>query len=164
MIENGKFAAIKYTGFFDNKEVFDSNEDGDLLEFEIGSGMIIPGLDKAVADMNLDEEKEVRIEPAEAYGEYDDARVQPMPIDQVRQSFEPQEGMVIEVGMANGMTMPAQIKQVTDSEVFIDLNHPMAGKTLNFKVKVVDINDSPKYGSGCSSCGEGSCGEDGCCC
>ena len=169
MIENNKYVAIHYTGTFDGGEVFDTSVDGQPLEFQVGANMVIPGFENAVMDMNIGEKKEIRIEPADAYGEYDENRKQSFPLEEIRQSFEPQEGMTIGVQMENGMQIPAVITSVTASEVVIDMNHPLAGKPLNFSLELIAINDTAQYDHGCScgceeteGCGDG-CGSGGCC-
>jgi len=174
MVENNKFVMLHYTGSFDDGEVFDSSIGGQPLEFQVGAGMVIPGLDKAVVGMKIDEEKEIKIEPAEAYGEYDESRKNSYPLADIKQNFEPEVGMTIGIQMENGMQMPAQIAEITDTEVLIDMNHPLAGKTLNFKIQVLEINDEAKLtgGCSCSGCDDDSgcdepgsgCGSSGSCC
>ncbi len=163
MVEEGKYVAIQYTGKFEDGQVFDSNTDGQPFEFQAGSGMVIPGLDNGIMGMNVEEEKDLVITPEEAYGEYDEKLIYTFPIEQVRQQFEPEVGMTIGVQLDNGAQVPALIKDVTDSEIFLDMNHPLAGKTLHFHVAIKDINDEPQYAAeGCSGCsGEN---DDGCNC
>lgn len=161
MIHEGQFAAIHYTGTLDDGQTFDSSFGGQPFEFQVGSGAVISGLDKAVVGMKVDEEKDVSIEPHEAYGEYDDSLIHTVPKDEMKANFEPTEGMAISVMLESGARVPAFIKEITDSDIIIDLNHPLAGKTLHFHIKIVDINDESKYGgdcsSGCESCGPGCC-------
>lgn len=168
MVEEGKFIVIHYTGTFDDGEVFDTSIDRTPLEFQVGAGMVIPGLDKAVVGMAIGDKKDIHIEADEAYGDYDENRKQSYPLADVKQSFDPQVGMSIGVQLDNGHQIPATITEVTDTEVIIDMNHPLAGKALNFNIELLEINDGPKYSGGCSSCGDsqgcdpGGCG-DGCC-
>ncbi|HOJ30367.1 MAG TPA: peptidylprolyl isomerase, partial [Spirochaetota bacterium] len=83
------------------------------------------------------------------------------PLEEVQQQFKPEIGMTIGLQMDNGAQIPAVIKEITDDEVVVDMNHPLAGKTLHFHVKVVNISDEPEYSGGCDSCGGYS---DGCSC
>lgn len=154
MVEEGKFIVIHYTGTFDDGEVFDTSKDRDPLEFQAGSGMVIPGLDKAVADMAIGDIKDIHIEADEAYGEYDDTRKQSYPLADVKQSFDPQIGMNIAVQLDNGHQVPATVSEVTDTEVIVDMNHPLAGKALNFNIELLEVNEGAKYSGGCSSCGD----------
>lgn len=167
MVEEGKFIVIHYTGSFDNGEVFDSSIDRTPLEFKVGAGMVIPGLDKAVVGLDTGDKKDIHIDVEDAYGPYDENRKQAYPLADVKQSFEPEVGMNIAVQLENGQQIPATISEVTDTEVFIDLNHPLAGKALNFNIEILEINDMPKYSGACDSCRDTQgCGDGGCngCC
>ncbi len=161
MISEGKFAAIHYTGTLDDGQTFDSSLGGQPFEFQVGSGSVIPGLDKAVIGMKVGDEKDVSMGPDEAYGEYDESLMHSVPKDEMKANFEPKEGMAISVMLENGARVPAFIKEVSDAEIVIDLNHPLAGKTLHFHIKVIDVNDESKYSGDCSS-GCDSCGSDCC--
>lgn len=138
-IENGKIVKVHYTGTLDDGTVFDSSEGRDPLEFTVGEGKVIKGFDDAVKEMNLDEEKEIHIESKDAYGEARVELVKKVPKEQLPKDQEPQVGMVLGVGMPNGQQIPARITEVNETEVTIDLNHPLAGKNLNFKLKVVEL-------------------------
>lgn len=164
MVENGKFVQIEYTGTFDNGEIFDSNVGMDPLEFQVGSGSIINGLDRGLIGMVNDEEKEITVSPEDAYGDYNEEFVLTVPLSEMRANFEPEPGMVISIQMENGNLIPARVTDISGDSVILDLNHPLAGKTLHFKVKVVDITDDAQLDSGCTSCSDDSCGEGGCCC
>ncbi|MFA5406262.1 MAG: peptidylprolyl isomerase [Candidatus Nanoarchaeia archaeon] len=140
-VKKGDKVKIEYTGSFDDGTVFDSSEhDGHHhpLEFEAGAGQVVPGFDEAVNGMELNEEKEFRLESKDAYGEPKKELVRPFPKKQLPESVK--EGMMIGLGMPNGQQLPGMIKSVGKEEVIIDFNHPLAGKSLNFKVKLVAIN------------------------
>ncbi|MEK6939175.1 MAG: peptidylprolyl isomerase [Nanoarchaeota archaeon] len=131
---------MDYTGTFDDGTVFDESEKhGQPLEFEVGSGQVIKGFDDAVMGMKNGEEKKIVIPPAEAYGEVKAELRKKVPRKQLPQDQEPKVGMVLAVGLPNGMQFPARIMEVTTDDVTIDLNHPLAGKTLHFKIKVVNV-------------------------
>lgn len=164
MVKKDDFVLVHYTGTFDDGEVFDTSMDGDPLEFQVGGGMIIPGFDSAVIGMKINDEKKIRIASADAYGGYDETLVQPFPLEEVKESFEPEVGMTIALHGEDGHHLPAIIMGITATEVMVDMNHPLAGKDLNFILKLVDINDEAKYpsrdcSSGCSDhgCSGGSC-------
>ena len=139
-VKKGNTVKIEYEGSLEDGTVFDSSEKhGKLLEFEAGSGKVIPGFDKAVIGMKKDEKKEIIIKPEEAYGMPDEKWIQKVPRDKIPKDQEPQVGMMIAIGLPNGQQMPAVIKEVTDKEVTLDINHPLAGKTLKFKIKLIDF-------------------------
>jgi len=136
----GSKVKLEYTGTLEDGTVFDSSEKhGHPLEFEAGASQIIPGLDKEIMDMELDAEKEVKVAVADAYGPVNEQLVQTVPKEKLPKDIEPKEGMMLMLANPEGQQFPATIKKVTDTEVTIDMNHPLAGKDLTFKVKVVSI-------------------------
>lgn len=140
-IKNGDKVKIEYTGTFEDGTVFDSSEKHDKpLEFEVGAKQVIKGFEDAVIGMEKGQEKDIKLQPEEAYGNQNPELIKKVPKDKLPKEQEIKEGMVLGVGLSNGAQIPARVLSVTDSEVTIDLNHPLAGKILNFKVKVVDIN------------------------
>jgi len=140
-VKNGDKIKVEYTGTLDDGTVFDSSENhGKPLEFEVGSGKIIKGFDKAVVGMKKGGEKEIKLKPEEAYGNPNPQLVKKVPREQLPKDKEIKPGMIMLVGLPNGAQIPARITEVTEKEVTIDMNHPLAGKTLNFKIKVVDIS------------------------
>lgn len=142
VVKTGSKVSLDYEGKFDSGEIFDSSKHGDHshpLEFEVGAGMVIPGFDKAVLGMKVGEEKEFTIPPAEAYGEYNPELTKEIPRNVLPKEQEPKEGMTLMVGTPQGQ-FPVRIAKVLDDRVIIDLNHPLAGKVLIFKIKVISIN------------------------
>ncbi len=138
-VKNGDKVKVEYEGTFDDGTVFDSSEKcGAPLEFEVGAGQIIPGFENAVMGMEKGEEKEFKLEPSDAYGDRNPQLVQKIPKDQLPKEVMP--GMMLMIGLPNGVQIPVKVTDVTDEEVTIDLNHPLAGKALNFKIKIVDIS------------------------
>jgi len=90
--------------------------------------------------MKKREEKEIIIKPEEAYGERNEKLVREIPRKNLPQDREPKVGMMIEIGLQDGRHIPAKIEKITKEKITLDLNHPLAGKTLHFKIKVVGIN------------------------
>ncbi|MBW2991235.1 peptidylprolyl isomerase [Candidatus Woesearchaeota archaeon] len=140
-LKNGDKVKVEYTGSLEDGTVFDSSEKhGKPLEFEIGKGMIIPGFEKALMDMKKGDEKEITLKPSEAYGDPNPELVKKIPKDQLPKEQEPKKGMVLLISLPTGQQVPARITEVTNKEVSIDLNHPLSGKTLKFKIKLVGVN------------------------
>jgi FKBP-type peptidyl-prolyl cis-trans isomerase 2 len=140
-VEKGNKVKVEYEGKLEDGTVFDSSKThGQPLEFEVGAGQLIKGFDEAVIGMAKDEEKEITLSPAEAYGEPNPQMQKEFPRAQLPPEPEPKVGMVLMMAMANGQQIPAKIKEVKDDVVVLDLNHPLAGKTLVFKIKVVEIS------------------------
>jgi len=91
--------------------------------------------------MEKGEEKEIKLLPNEAYGDYNQELVRHIPRDHFPEGEEVKAGARVLMKLENGAQIPATITEVTDSLITIDVNHPLAGKTLNFKLKVVDISE-----------------------
>lgn len=139
-IEKGNKIKVEYIGTLDDGTIFDSSEGREPLEFEAGSGQVIKGFDDAVIGMEKGEEKTIKIVPENAYGNSNPDFVRKVPREQFPTDKKVEAGMMIGLGTPDGRQFPAVIKEVTDTEITLDLNHPLAGKTLNFKIKIIDYN------------------------
>ena len=142
-INTGDKVKVEYEGRLENGDIFDSSQHGDHshpLEFEIGAKQIIPGFENAILGMEMGEEKQVTLQPKEAYGNPTPDLIKKLPREQLPKE-ELKEGMTLALSIPNGSQMPATITEVTDDIVTIDLNSPLAGKVLNFKIKVVEISN-----------------------
>ena len=142
-IKTGDTVKIEYTGTLDDGTVFDSSsEHGNPLQFEVGGGQVIKGFDDAVLGMKENEEKQFSILPVDAYGEHDPTLIQKVPREVFPQDAELVPGLLFEAGLPTGEKVPATITEVQEGIVTVDLNHPLAGKRLNFKIKVSAISIS----------------------
>ena len=131
-VKKGDHVSVHYTGTLDNGTIFDSSEGKAPLEFDVGAGQMIKGFDDAVVGMKVGEEKTVKIKAADAYGETDPKNI----IDVPKQNVPP----TVKVGdTLNAGGQPVKVIRVTNSTVTIDANHPLAGKDLTFKIKLVKI-------------------------
>ncbi len=140
MIEKGDKIKVEYEGKFEDGNVFDSSEKhGQPLEFVAGTGQVVPGFDNAVLGMKEGEEKEITIEPKDGYGDYNKDLEREIPRDMLPKDQEPKPGMALMLGSPDGKQFPAVIKEVSKDKVKLDLNHPLAGKKLIFKMKIVNI-------------------------
>lgn len=138
-IKKGDKVKVDYIGTFDDGKVFDSSEGRQPLEFEVGAGQMIKGFDDAVVGMKKGDEKDIKLKPAEAYGEHNPELIRELPKERLPEGPKPEAGMMIGLQTPDGKQFPAMITKVTDKSIFIDLNHPMAGKNLNFKIKIVSV-------------------------
>jgi len=137
-VKKGDKIKVEYTGTLTDGTVFDTNVGKDALEFEVGSGQLIKGFDEGVVGMNAGEEKEISIKSEDAYGAPNPQMVQKVPKDKIPKEPEAKVGMTLMVGLPTGQQLPARITEVTEEHVTIDLNHPLAGKNLKFKVKILE--------------------------
>ena len=136
----GNKVKIHYTGTFDGGEVFDSSRDNEPLEFEVGAGQVIPGFDNAVTGMKVGETKQVRLPEEEAYGPYNQEMVFDADPDQFEEGLIPEVGQQFQTQLEDETPLLLTVKSVEEGKVVLDANHPMAGKTLNFDLEVVEIN------------------------
>ena len=144
-IKKGDKIAIDYEGKFETGEIFDSSKHGDHshpLEFTVGAGEVIKGMDEAVMGMKVGDEKEIIIEPEDAYGLYDSNLKKEIPRNALPQYQEPKAGMTLLLGTPQGNQFPAKIIKVSNENVTLDLNHPLAGKVLHFKIEIVNLKSS----------------------
>lgn len=122
----------------DGEEV--DRSDGEPLQFLQGHGQIIPGLEKALYGMTVGDTKNVVIEAAEAYGEYDEEDMQLMPRASFPDDIELEEGMGLYLrDTQSGQRVQAFVAEIMPSEVLLDFNHPLAGETLHFQVEIADL-------------------------
>jgi len=156
--------SLDYTLTVDG-EVIDSS--GDLpLEYLQGHSNIIAGLEKALDGMQVGETREVAVAPAQGYGEYDPDAMYDLPRDQFPADFDLHLGAGLRVRSSDGYIINARVVSIDDETVKIDLNHPMAGKTLNFRATVTGVRLPTESelaagrvsGATCTSCGS----SDGC--
>jgi peptidylprolyl isomerase len=135
----GDRVQVHYTGSFSDGTVFDSSEGGEPLTFVIGDGTMISGFDAAVRGMEVGQTKTVTIPAAQAYGEYRQDLVVVLPIGEL--SGEPEVGAKVSLqNMTSGETMYFTITEVSDTEVTLDANHPLAGQDLTFEIRLVAID------------------------
>lgn len=140
MLKKGQKVKVEYEGKLEDGTLFDSSERaGKPLEFTIGEKMVIPGFEKGICEMKKGEEKEIKIECKDAYGERREDLLKKVPREQLPKGQEPKKGMVLGLQSPDGRQFPAMITEVNDKDITIDLNHPLAGKVLIFKVKLVDV-------------------------
>ena len=150
-------------------DIVDSNKgSGEPLEFIMGKGQIIPGLENALCGMKADESGDILVPASEAYGEYNNEAIQTLPKEQF-EGVELKEGLTLYGQSEDGQTTQVTVKSFTDEDVTIDFNHPLAGKDLMFSVKVLSVKeataDEIESGivGGTAEHGGGSCGT-GCGC
>jgi len=139
-VKNGDHVKIEYTGTLDDGTVFDSTSHGDHthpLEFEVGAGMILPAFEENVIGMNVGDEKEFKLSPEEAYGNINPEAKKEFPKTMLPEGPEPKAGMTLMLSSPDGHHIPVKIVEVTDDKIVLDLNHPLAGQTLHFKIKLV---------------------------
>lgn len=136
-VADGVVVSLDYTLRLDDGEIIDSSEGQSPLEYLHGQGNIIPGLEKALVGMSAGDEKEVMVQAAEAYGEVDMDAFQIVPRSTFPEDMDLEEGMGLNLRDAqSGQPVQATIAEIRDEGVMLDFNHPLAGETLHFQVKI----------------------------
>lgn len=138
-IKDGDTVRIHYTGTLLDGTVFDSSDGRDPLEFVVGSGQIIPGLDVALPGMTEGEKKKVNIPCDQAYGPINPALRQGVPRDAIPDEIPLEIGLQLQMQTPQGQPMPVTVVEVGEEEVTLDANHPLAGKDLTFDFEVVSV-------------------------
>ncbi|THK36089.1 peptidylprolyl isomerase [Ensifer sp. MPMI2T] len=136
-VKNGDVVRIHYTAKLTDGTAVESSQGREPLEFQVGAGQIIPGLDREISGMAIGEMNTVAIPAEEAYGPHDDAQVQTVPRSAVPDGVE--IGTKLQGTTADGRRMAFTVTGVDDERVTVDGNHPLAGQDLVFDVTVVEI-------------------------
>jgi peptidylprolyl isomerase len=170
-VKSGLFVSVDYKGTLGNGEVFDSSHGRLPLEVQIGADQLIKGFEDALLGMSLNEKKTFTLAPEEAYGIREDSQQRSFSLSEIPPGMNPEVGQTIALSSPDGRQIPATIAEVTDENVTIDLNHPLAGQSLTFEIEIVGISgESTQTHGGCGcDCGSdpsqasGGCGCDSDC-
>ena len=159
---------MHYTLTSDEGAVIDSSEGREPLQYIQGAHMIVVGLEKAMVGHDVGDKFDVKVIPAEGYGEYDETLAQEVPLNVFQGVEKVEPGMMFYAQTPMG-PMPIRVKSVSADKAVIDANHELAGKNLNFAIEVVSVREAteeelnPKGHCCCGGKGEGDCkcGEEG---
>ncbi len=139
--QKGHTVSVEYTGKFENGDIFDSSIGRDPLIIQLGAGQVIPGFEDALVGMSIGESKTVSIPPEEAYGERKEDLFVTMPLANFPPNLELKEGLAVQLADKEGNPVPATVSEIGDDNAILDINHPMAGKTLIFELEIVKIEE-----------------------
>jgi FKBP-type peptidyl-prolyl cis-trans isomerase SlyD len=157
-IEDKMAVSIHYTLKDNAGEIIDSSQGDEPLVYLHGTGGLGPGLEKELTSKAVGDAFDVTIAPEDGYGVRDDSLVQEVPRDAFQDVKDLEVGMQFHTQAPDGEgILPVTITALKDEEVTIDLNHPLAGETLNFHIEVIDIRAATKdelahghvHGAGC---------------
>ncbi len=140
-VKDGNTVKVHYKGTLKDGSVFDSSAEREPLEFKLGEGQLIPGFEKAVIGMEEGDKTKVDIPVKDAYGEAREDLVINVPKDQLPDDVEPEVGMQLQVNQPDGQPVPVRVAEISDEELTLDANHPLAGKDLSFEIELVEIKD-----------------------
>ncbi len=142
-ITSNTVVSFHYTGSLKDKSVFDSSKGREPLSVIVGSGMIIPGLEKGLMGMKVGDKKKISITAEDAYGQRQENAMQEVPKDQMPKDAELKVGMQL---LAQGPygAIPVTVIEITKDKVKLDFNHPLAGKDLIFDVEITEVREPTK--------------------
>jgi peptidylprolyl isomerase len=137
--EHDDTVRVHYTGKLEDGTVFDSSAEGEPLQFTLGEGEVIPGFEDAVQGMEPGESKTVEISEEEGYGAHRDELVMTVNEDQLPADMEIEVGQQLQIRLENGQTAVVRVTDISDSDLTLDANHPLAGEDLTFEIELVEI-------------------------
>ena len=142
VVKDGMMVSLDYTLKSPDGKLIETSKGREPLKYIHGQKMMIPGLEKELTGMKVGGEKHVTVKPEDAYGKINPNAVQEVPKEKIPPNAL-KVGAVLAARSAEGMVVPMTVKEIKDKTVVMDMNHPMAGKTLVFDVKIVDIQPAP---------------------
>lgn len=138
-VKDGDRVAVNYTGKLEDGTVFDTSAGQRPLEFVMGEGRVVPGFEEAVRGMSPGEMKTATIEPDQAYGEHRSDLMVTINRKEVPEHIDLRAGQRLALRAPDNQQVPVTVARVTDNDVLLDANHPLAGKTLVFDIELVEI-------------------------
>jgi FKBP-type peptidyl-prolyl cis-trans isomerase 2 len=141
-VKENNTVKVNYTGKLADGQVFDSSEGKEPIEFTLGQGQLIPGFEKGLIDMKLNEKKTITVAKEEAYGDVNKDLIQEVKKTELPQDMTPEVGMGLVSKSPDGQEMNLMVVEVKDESIVIDGNHPLAGKELVFDLEVIEIKEA----------------------
>ena len=141
-VKENSTVKVNYTGKLSDGKIFDTSEGEAPIEFVLGQGRLIPGFEKGLIDMKLNEKKTITIAKEDAYGEVNENLIQEVAKTQLPQDMEPQVGMGLVSTSPEGQEINLMVVEVKEESIVVDGNHPLAGRDLIFDLEVVEIKET----------------------
>jgi peptidylprolyl isomerase len=138
-VNQGDTVRVHYTGKLDNGEVFDSSQGRGPLEFTVGESHVIAGFEAAVVGMQPGESKTAEIPATQAYGAHDEELLIVMSREKLPEDLDLEVGDRLQVRRTDGRIVPVTVTEISESDVTLDANHPLAGETLIFDIELIEI-------------------------
>lgn len=130
---------VHYTGKLSDGRIFDSSLEREPLEIKLGEGSLIPGFERGLLNMKVNEKKTVTIPKEEAYGDVQKELFQKIPHDNLPTEIKPEVGMGLVATNPDGTEQQLRIADVQDDFIVVDANHPLAGEDLTFELELLEI-------------------------
>jgi len=138
-VKQGDTVKIHYTAKMAGGKVFDTSRKREPLEFKVGEGKVIRGIEEAVLGMDQGDKKTVTISQEKAYGPHKNEMVVQVPRERLPDDLDPRVGQLLEVRQPDGNSSVVTVTDVTTESVTLDANHPLAGKELTFDIELLEV-------------------------
>lgn len=138
-VQGNETVKLHYTGKLNDGQVFDSSTNREPLEVKLGQGKLIPGFEKGLVAMKVNEKKTITIPKEEAYGEVQKELFQKIPNDNLPSEIKPEVGMGLVSKNPDGSERQLRVADVKDDFIIVDANHPLAGQDLTFELELLEI-------------------------
>ncbi len=143
-VEINKVVAIYYTLSLDSGDIIVTTKAQKPKYILVGYHQIIPGLEKAILELKIGDQKKGTIDPKDAYGPINEKRIRAYPRNTIPNSIDLKIGRILKTRKKNGQHVKSVVKSYNEKEVILDSNHPYTGETLNFKLKIVHIREATR--------------------
>ena len=137
--KSGDTVKIHFTGKLQDETVIETSKDRDPLEFKIGDGNVIPGLEQGVIGMAAGDKKTIAISPEDAFGQPQEDLVVDMKKSEFPKDVELAAGVYLNIESSDGKEFKAKVVEIKEDTVTLDANHPLAGVTINYDVELIEI-------------------------
>lgn len=138
-VQGNETVKLHYTGKLNDGQVFDSSAEREPLEVKLGEGRLIPGFEKGLVDMKVNDKKTITIPQDEAYGEVQKELFQKIPNENLPQEIKPEVGMGLVSKNPDGSERQLRVADVKEDFIIVDANHPLAGQDLTFELELLEI-------------------------
>ncbi len=138
-VQGNETVKLHYTGKLNDGQVFDSSLKREPLEVKLGEGRLIPGFEKGLVDMKVNEKKTITIPKEEAYGDVQKELFQKIPNENLPKEIKPEVGMGLMSKNPDGSERQLRVADVKDGFIIVDANHPLAGQDLTFELELLEI-------------------------
>ena len=137
--KSGDTVRVHYTGWLEDGTQIDTSIGGEPLEFTLGTGQLIPGFEAIVMGMEPGQTRKGNITPEDAYGAFDEEKIQRIDRDQFPEDAPIEAGQQFQATRQDGESVVFSIMEVEEDSVIVDANHPLVGQTLTFEIKLLEI-------------------------
>jgi FKBP-type peptidyl-prolyl cis-trans isomerase 2 len=138
-ITKGSKVTAAYVGKLEDGTIFDQSVEGKPLAFTFGEGKLIPGFEAGIGGLEAGQRTTITVACGQGYGDRDETLIRKIDAASIPADMAVEKGMILRLHLPNGGAIPATVREKTDGGLIVDLNHPLAGKTLIFDVTILSV-------------------------